>query len=82
MIVYLTPEAQKQHSRLPATERAKIRKKLTILENEPFAGKKLLGDLKSLRSLKAWPYRIIYSVDEKRHEIWVVSILHRQGAYR
>lgn len=82
MLVYLTAEAQKQYARLSPTDRAKIRKKLTMLETEPLAGKKLLGELKNLRSLKAWPYRIIYSLDEKHREVWVVSILHRQGAYR
>ena len=81
MEVRLTPESQKQFERLPSSEKQKVGKKLTALSSELVIGKKLTGKFADLFSLKAWPYRIIYLVDFKRTR-WVVSILHRQGAYK
>ena len=47
--VTVTPEATKQFKHLPITEQTKIRKKLISLENNPFSGKKLSGELSQLR---------------------------------
>lgn len=77
--VIITPKAQKQYYHLPSTEKIKIKKKLIALENDPFLGKKLSGELSELMSLRAWPYRIIYYITGKK--IFIVSIIHRQGAY-
>lgn len=78
--VIITPKAQRQFKHLPAPEQVKIRKKLTSLENDPYQGKKLSGELTELKSLKAWPYRIIYYI--KKNIVFIVSIIHRQGAYK
>ena len=77
--VIITPKARKQYKHLPSREQTKIKKKLIALGDDPYAGKKLAGALEKLRSLRAWPYRIIYYIDKKK--IFVVSIIHRQGAY-
>lgn len=82
MRVLITEEGNKQNKRLSKSEQTKIKKKLAILENYPYVGKKLTGDLTGLRSLRAWPYRILYTVDEEKQEITVNSIQHRQGAYK
>jgi mRNA-degrading endonuclease RelE of RelBE toxin-antitoxin system len=82
MRVVITAEAEKQYKHLPKTEQKKIKKKLVTLENYAYAGKKLTGDLTGLRSLRAWPYRILYAVDEIKQEVTVNSIQHRQTAYK
>ncbi len=79
--VLITLQAQKEYQKLPSKERLKIHRKLNELRINPLAGKKLVGKLAGLYSLKIWPYRAIYLI-KKKNEIWVVSILHRQGAYR
>lgn len=79
--VIITPKAQKQFNHLPQSQQAKIKKKLNALENDFLIGKKLSGELSELRSLKAWPYRIIYYIDNQQKKIFVVSLVHRQGAY-
>lgn len=79
--VFIVPQAQKEHQKLPRRERIKIRQKLTELEENPFAGKKLVGKLTDFYSLRIWPYRAIYLV-KKNKEIWIVHILHRQGVYK
>lgn len=84
MEVILTPKAQKHYKNLPKKEQSKIKKKIKVLENDPYAGKKLSGELEELRVVRAWPYRILYYISESNDEakIYIVSILHRQSAYK
>ena len=82
MKIIITPEAIKQYGRLPKTEQKKIKKKITILEQDQNAGKKLSGNFSELRSLRVWPYRILYYTNETQNTIYIVTIAHRQGVYR
>ena len=82
MLVILSTDAQKQYKHLPRTEQIKVRKKLQILENIPLAGKKLTGELHNIRSLRAWPYRIIYEINETEKRVEIHKIAHRQGVYK
>lgn len=82
MEITVTPQAQRQFASIPVSQKKKNAKKIFILESSPFAGKKLSGALSSSRSLKAWPYRIIYYIDNTHKKIWITSILHRQGVYK
>lgn len=78
--VYIAPQAQKDFKKLPPVEQKKIKKRLTLLEIDPYAGKKLAGKLSEVYSLRAWPYRILYIIQDK--EAWVTHIAHRQGVYK
>lgn len=82
MQIFLTKEAQKQFDHFTKSDQEKIKRKLNVLLSNPWVGKKLSGEFSDLCSLKAWPYRIIYSINKSKQEIWIVSILHRQGAYQ
>lgn len=82
MQVVLSKDAAKHLAKLPPPEKKKIKRKLLSLGNNPLAGKKLEAPLFGDRSLKAWPYRIIYSINKKAGQIEVSDILHRQGAYK
>ncbi len=84
MKVLLTSDVEKQFLKLPKPERTKVERKLKLLAENPHAGKKLAGDYANQRSLRAWPYRIIYTVSStsKQEVITVIAILHRQGAYK
>lgn len=84
MKVVLTTEAEKQFIKLPKTERKKIEKKLKLLAENPNAGKKLVGEYANQRSIRAWLYRIIYYTiaSSEQETVVIISILHRQGAYR
>lgn len=81
MLVILSKRAAKHYNSLPKREQQKLKKKLLELESNPFCGKKLSGEFEGNRSLKVWPYRIIYIIDEKKEQVEVRDILHRQGAY-
>ncbi|MBI3379447.1 type II toxin-antitoxin system RelE/ParE family toxin [Candidatus Gottesmanbacteria bacterium] len=82
MQVILSKDAKKQYDHLPQREQKKIKKKLSSLEVNPLAGKKLSGELSLYRSLRVWPYRIIYTINESQKRIEVSDIEHRQGAYK
>jgi len=62
MNVELTKKAKRQLGNLPKSEAKKVARKLFQLERSPFTGKKLAGKLQTRYSLKAWPYRIIVTV--------------------
>ncbi len=82
MKVYLTREAKKQLFSHRVSDQVKIQKKCTSLADNALLGKQLSGEFKGLRSLKAWPYRIIYLIKTEEKEVWITSILHRQGVYK
>ena len=82
MKVLLSKDANKQYKRLPKSEQTKIRKKLVGLQQDPYDGKKLTGDLEGIRSLRAWPYRILYEINESKKTIEIHKIAHRQGVYK
>lgn len=81
MEVVLSKNATKQYDKIDKSDRTKIHKKLKFLESQPNAGKKLTGELNDLRSLRAWPYRIIYEINVKLNRVEVHKIAHRQNAY-
>lgn len=82
MNIGLSPRAQKHFLAYSKPERQKIVKKFRLLEEQPFAGKKLGGEFAGFRTIRAWPYRIIYSIDQRNELILIADILHRQGAYK
>jgi mRNA interferase RelE/StbE len=53
------------------------------LLNEPYrVGKRLLPPLDDRFSARRGTYRIIYRIDDDRHEVTVVDVNHRRDAYR
>lgn len=82
MHVILSKSAEKDYKALPKPEQIKIKRKLTLLTEQPYTGKKLSGELAKFRSIRAWPYRIIYVINEKEARVEVRVIEHRQGVYR
>jgi len=78
--VILTPQAQRDLKKIPQKKRLKIKQKVELLSNNLLLGKKLVGELKDYRSIKIWPYRIIYQIINKK--VWIVHIQHRQQVYK
>jgi addiction module RelE/StbE family toxin len=81
MEIIITPKALKQYKSIPQREQVKVKKKLHALEINAYEGKKLSGEFATVRSLRAWPYRILYTLDEEKQTIFVITIAHRQGVY-
>lgn len=74
--------ARKQLRKLPKDKQIKVLQKIEKLKNDPYAGKKLKGEFEGLRSLKAWPYRIIYRYLSQDKLLFINVIQHRQKAYK
>ena len=78
-------EAEKTLARLDRPTQKRVNERLQELERDPFdsrVSKPLRGDLKGLRSSRLGPWRIIYTLDEIREVLYVVSIGPRGGVYR
>lgn len=75
-------EAENNFSSLSKDERKKVVRKLEVLKNNPYLGKKLNGELAGQYSFRAWPYRILYQIYQKQLVITVLKIAHRQGVYK
>lgn len=82
MEIIVAPEALKRLKRISSGDRKKIEQKIKILQSDPFAGKLLLGEWSGNRSLKAWPLRIIYSIDTESQIIYIRHIDYRGNVYK
>ena len=82
MTVIFSLQAKKQLDRLQAHQALKVTRQLRLLISNPFIGKLLGGNLKDFRSLRAWPYRIVYRVDKQKKLVLIHTIEHRQGVYK
>ncbi|MDD5041476.1 MAG: type II toxin-antitoxin system RelE/ParE family toxin [Candidatus Peribacteraceae bacterium] len=75
-------KAQKQLESLPKKDQQRVLAVFDVLRENPAAGKKLEGKYKGFRSLRAWPYRIIYAIDHSIITVTVVKIGHRKDVYK
>jgi len=70
-------DAKKNLKKIPFLWRDRIEKAIDVLEDNPFYGEKMSGELKDRRKIRIWPYRIIYRLYEKQKIIYVERIDHR-----
>ena len=82
MQLALSENAEREYKKIPKREQLKIKKRLAAIENDPYSGKKLGGELAKYYSVRAWPYRIIYRIDKEKKLIFVEKIQHRKSAYK
>lgn len=82
MILKFSTPAVKQLKKLSQREKIKAWKKIQLLKTDPFVGKKLKGEFEGLRSVRAWPYRIIYHYSPKERLLFIETIEHRQQVYK
>lgn len=78
----LKAKALKQIESLPKNDQQKVFASMEVLKENPLAGGQLEGKYKGFRSLRAWPYRIIYAVDHHIITVTVVKVGHRKDVYR
>jgi mRNA interferase RelE/StbE len=74
-------KALKQIASLPKKDARKIFSAMEVLKENPLAGKQLQGEHKGLRSLRVWPYRILYAIDHRIITVTVVKVGHRKDIY-
>jgi len=52
------------------------------LENNPYIGRPLRGELSGKRSLRIGDYRVIYVIDEDKNLVILYTVKHRKKVYR
>lgn len=82
MKLVLKDEAVKRLKRIGSAEKIKAKRKIYSLLSDPFQGKMLMGKLKGLRSVKAWPLRIVYTFDPVEQVIQIETIDYRGRVYK
>jgi mRNA-degrading endonuclease RelE of RelBE toxin-antitoxin system len=82
--VALTPEAQRQLSRLPQKIVAAVLQGLygSIARDPSRVSKPLHDELVGLRVARRSEYRVVFRIDESKHLIVVRRIEHRRDVYR
>jgi len=58
-----------------------LSKMKTILIEDPYSGKKLVGNLSPFWRLRVGDYRIIYAIEEDIVTVEVVKVRHRKEVY-
>jgi mRNA-degrading endonuclease RelE of RelBE toxin-antitoxin system len=74
-----TKEFLKQLKRLDRQTQIRVLRDLRILEEQPFAGKQLVGRLSELKSFRSGDYRAIYQISNQT--IIIRTIGHRKKVY-
>lgn len=80
--VEISKTAEKSFQKLSAKDQDRVIDALENLKKDPHMGKRLQGPLKGLWSLRVWPLRIIYCINDKIVTVFVVSIGHRKDIYK
>ena len=79
--LFLTNTFQKKFRKVPKNIQARIEEALEVISRDPFAGKKLIGDLEGEYSYRIGKYRIIYFIDMDEN-IWIETVRHRKDVYK
>lgn len=80
MKICYEPASLKQLKKIDKNFQKRILKKIVVLSQNPYLGKKLEGEFEGSRSVRVWPYRIIYKIREEKIRIYTIK--HRQGVYK
>jgi len=83
-IVVAPAAARALSERLPEAVAAAVIDFITgpLLDNPQRLGRELRGELAGLYSARRGTFRILYRIDEKRHQVAVQRIEHRGDVYR
>ena len=80
MNILYESSSYKELKKLPHSKSKKLLRKIELLSEYPFSGKKLEGKYQGLWSLRVWPFRVVYEIRDKT--LVILSITHRQSAYK
>ena len=80
--IVMEKRATKAMKKLPKIVQRRIDAVIDLLRHDPFLGKKLEGDFEGAWVIRAWPYRIIYTIENTTITVTIVRIGHRQSVYQ
>lgn len=68
--------------KLPGKDQYRVVLAISYLEDDPYLGKKLSGNLKGYYSLRVWPYRVLYTLNKLEITVTIKTVGHRKDIYR
>jgi mRNA interferase RelE/StbE len=80
--VVILKRAQKETKKLPARARKDVEDAIISLQFNPFQGKPLQGEFAGHWTLRVWPYRILYTIEQSIVTVTILKVGHRQGVYK
>jgi mRNA interferase RelE/StbE len=80
--IEIISKAEREFLKLPGTIQKELRRQILSLENNPrpFGSSKLKDS--EFHRIRSGDYRVIYSIDDKKKAVKVLSIAHRREVYR
>ncbi|MEU8525527.1 type II toxin-antitoxin system RelE/ParE family toxin [Streptomyces sp. NPDC048629] len=87
-VTRFTPHAQRDLLKIPLTDARRILHRLTELQQALTAGDIAALDVKALQGhdarwrLRVGDYRVVYTVENGRLVVWVITVAHRRDVYR
>ena len=82
MDVVLKEGARKALHKIGSNDISKVKRKLQLLSTNPLSGKVLQGGYHELRSLRAWPLRILYTFNPNTQMVTIEAIEYRGQVYK
>ncbi|MBL7160442.1 MAG: type II toxin-antitoxin system RelE/ParE family toxin [Candidatus Aenigmarchaeota archaeon] len=77
----VTKTFKKYFNSLDSDIKDRIKSHIIHIEEDPYTGKHLHGNLKGLYSFRVGKYRVIYSIEERPKRIVLYFVGHRKGIY-
>lgn len=83
-LVLAPPAVRAIQSRLPEAVAAAVSEFVTgaLLDNPRRVGTSLRGELAGIHAARRGTYRVLYRINDQRHEIVVLRVDHRGEVYR
>ena len=75
-----TPRFERRFTSLDRQTQVRVLHELKILTENPYAGKALRAEWKSVYSLRVGDYRVLYFVEEER--VILLTVGHRRHVYQ
>lgn len=83
-LVVTPPAVRGIQSGLPENVAAAVIEFVTgaLIDNPQRVGRQLRGDLSGVHAARRGTYRVLYRINEAKHEVVVLRVEHRRDAYR
>ena len=80
--IYLSKKARKEYEKLQKREKQRVKKKLGILELNPFPmGYKKVKGQKEVFRIRIGDYRVLYTLSTEKRVVLIFRIEKREKAY-
>jgi len=80
--IFFKRNAEKELRKVPSSHLANLMAKIYVLSSQPRpSGVQMLKGVERYFRLRQGDYRVVYEIDDTRHEVTVIKIGHRREVY-